>query len=209
MGDEKYSLLYFIPATLFFLGLGSFFYSQTALIYNPITKYIIAPALLALGASIAHAVAGQIINVAIEAPADVFMHTQAILTVFSMPLVLAIAFAFFGFYFIFLLFINTSKLKDFEFIKGYTPITILVRITTFLCAWILILNVLNNYSEPYSKKLERVAKWSIYNLEAELFSYCEKEDTQRISYVSSDIVVISEEVDGEYKFEMQKCQNKF
>jgi len=205
---KEVSYILFVPVIFFLFGFGSYLLTQTLLIKNPITKYLIVPASLALGASVSHAMSGQIINTAIEAPASSFIHTQAILTVFSAPLVLGISFAFSGLFLAFLMLIDFTKLKKFKFLDEFKTMTPIVRMVTFISAWTLSLSLLNNYSEPYNAVLENVAKWSIYNLESELFSYCEKEKNERVSYIDSDLILISKLVNESYEFKITKCNKK-
>lgn len=203
---NEYRLLLLIPAMLFVLGLGSYLFTQTILITNPITKYIIAPASLALGTNLALALSSQIINVSLGTTSSPFILTKTTLAILLSPLVLGIFFSLSGIFLAFLLPINFSKKNKFQTTQH--PITLMTRIVTFISIWMIVIGSTGKFIGSYSNLLGDVSKFLVFHLESEEFSHCKKKKSQRVAFIDSNNIILIELNDKNYSFTTGECKIK-
>ena len=201
----KYTYLILIPSAFYLFGFVSYLLTQSLLIKTSAFKYIVAPVSLALGSSLSLALSKKIINIAIEAPASTFIHTQTIVTILLSPVVLVVAFSFCGLFFFIVFLINFSKIENFEFLNEFKTMTPIVRLIIIISISLTVLNVLNMYSKPFNKNIENIAKWSVYNLELETFSYCKKSSNEKIAYLGFKMILVGSYTGKKYSFRMEEC----
>ena len=86
-----------------------------------------------------------------------------------------------------------------------TPI---IRLITIIVIFLSVVSALDMYSKPFNKNIENIAKWSVYNLELEAFSYCKKRMNEKVAYIGSNMILVGSYMGKKYSFRMEKCIKK-
>lgn len=177
-------------------------------------------AAFALGANVAVATAGQIVNGLVGVDPGKFVHTIAFTSLLVAPplllfLSIVALFVGIGLLSVFLMFQwlpdENSRLMLFPWYKPkdemrYRGITALVQVGSFIAIGTLAYEWSQGGQTGYTEFMESRTKWFLYSFEMFEKAPCPLESGQRVAFLEGDQVLVASKVGEEISFALQECK---
>ena len=161
--------------------------------------------------------AKQFINLALRVPSSAFEHTQTVVSILFVPIMVGIVFSILGFILMPMMMVvcfqmvSISSLKDFLNIgkvfsaDRVNPITGFLRLFLFI---VIVSSVWSSFQKVgwYLEEVAKFAAYIAYEIDSEQFSHCKKNENERVAYINQSNIVLSKKIaDDKFEFYVAKC----